>query len=165
MHLCSYSGTVILFPVLLYCSSTGWFLSGKCCLEQFSNLRWPEMVNCNVFWWLRAPMKFCFSQIWLLWLYVTRKIFNKPYSNYWWLYVTGKNMHTYDVLVTSCCVLLLSGNLFGYLQRPRTNLLCPVTIVTNLSGHNRHHMKPYDWVREKHMHISGMDMNVSGTLS
>ena len=62
-------------------------------------------------------------------------------------------------------VILVSGDIIGYLQRPGTNLLCPATIVTNLSGHNRTHMKPYDWVWEKYMPISGKNTNESRTLS
>ena len=41
-------------------------------------------------------------------------------------------------------VIMVSGDIIGYLERPGTNLLCLATIVTNLSGHNHHHMKPYD---------------------
>jgi len=34
-----------------------------------------------------------------------------------------------------------------------------------LSGHNHHHMEPYNCVQEKYMPISRMDTNESGTLS
>jgi len=41
-------------------------------------------------------------------------------------------------------VIMVSGNIFGYLQEPGTNLLCLVTIVTILSGHKCHHIIHYD---------------------